>query len=46
MDGHHLCMMMRGVEKQNSHIQTSALRGSFLDRDVRRSFFSHVLQSA
>ncbi|MEO6878048.1 MAG: GTP cyclohydrolase I FolE, partial [Gemmatimonadaceae bacterium] len=27
----HLCMMMRGVEKQNSHTITSALRGQFRD---------------
>jgi GTP cyclohydrolase I len=27
----HLCMMMRGVEKQNSRTITSALRGQFRD---------------
>jgi GTP cyclohydrolase I len=30
----HLCMMMRGVEKQNSKTITSAMRGAFMD-DIR-----------
>jgi GTP cyclohydrolase IA len=29
IEAEHLCMMMRGVEKQNSKTLTSALRGSF-----------------
>jgi GTP cyclohydrolase I len=29
IEAEHLCMMMRGVEKQNSRTLTSALRGSF-----------------
>jgi GTP cyclohydrolase I len=33
-EAYHLCMMMRGVEKQNSKTITSAMRGSFLD-DIR-----------
>ena len=35
----HLCMMMRGVEKQNSKTITSALRGSFRDDAKTRSEF-------
>ncbi len=35
----HLCMMMRGVEKQNSATLTSALRGSFRDDARTRDEF-------
>ncbi len=31
IEAYHLCMMMRGVEKQNSKTITSAMRGSFMD---------------
>jgi GTP cyclohydrolase IA len=34
VEAYHLCMMMRGVEKQNSKTITSAMRGVFLD-DMR-----------
>ena len=37
----HLCMMMRGVEKQNSEMTTSAVLGSFrADEKVRAEFLS------
>ncbi len=35
----HLCMMMRGVQKQNSKTITSAMRGSFLDSLATREEF-------
>ena len=35
----HLCMMMRGVEKQNSKTITSALRGNFRDCSMTRDEF-------
>ena len=39
----HLCMMMRGVEKQNSEMVTSAMLGSFrADEKVRQEFLSLV----
>ena len=39
IEASHLCMMMRGVEKQNSTTITSALRGSFLaDARTREEF--------
>jgi GTP cyclohydrolase I len=38
IEAYHLCMMMRGVEKQNSKTVTSALRGSFHDGKTRDEF--------
>ncbi len=43
-EGRHMCMMMRGVEKQNSAIQTSTLRGCFNIPAVRREFFMHAMK--
>ncbi|HEX7048769.1 MAG TPA: GTP cyclohydrolase I FolE [Longimicrobiales bacterium] len=39
IEAHHLCMMMRGVEKQNSKTITSAVRGVFADCPMRRDEF-------
>jgi len=39
IEAYHLCMMMRGVEKQNSKTVTSALRGIFRDDAKSRSEF-------
>ena len=39
----HLCMMMRGVEKQNSEMTTSAVLGTFrTDEKVRQEFLSLI----
>jgi len=38
----HLCMMMRGVEKQNSRTITSSLRGLFRDDAKTRSEFLNL----
>jgi len=39
----HLCMMMRGVEKQNSEMTTSAVLGSFrTDSKVRGEFLALI----
>ncbi len=39
VEAYHLCMMMRGVQKQNSKTITSAMRGSFLaDQRTRDEF--------
>jgi GTP cyclohydrolase IA len=43
VEASHLCMMMRGVEKQNSRTITSAMRGSFLsDPRTREEFLGLV----
>ena len=39
IEARHLCMMMRGVEKQTSKAVTSALRGMFLDDAKSRDEF-------
>jgi len=39
LEARHLCMMMRGVEKQHSLAVTSALRGSFRDDAKTRDEF-------
>ncbi len=39
MEAYHLCMMMRGVQKQNSKTITSAMRGAFLDDQRTRDEF-------
>ena len=41
IEAYHLCMMMRGVEKQNSKTITSAVRGLFRsDPRTREEFLS------
>lgn len=42
VEAHHLCMMMRGVEKQNSVTITSAMRGVFLNDAATREEFLHL----
>jgi GTP cyclohydrolase IA len=42
----HLCMMMRGVEKQNSKTITSALRGAFRDDHKTRDEFLRLAHNS
>ncbi len=44
IEAQHLCMMMRGVEKQNSRMKTSAMLGAFRDDPATRSEFLTLLQ--
>ncbi len=44
MECKHLCMMMRGVEKQNSLMSTSSVLGSFRDDLATRNVFLHLLR--
>ncbi len=43
IEAKHLCMMMRGVQKQNSVMKTSCLRGVFQDDARTRSEFLALL---
>ena len=42
VEARHLCMMMRGVEKQNSSTVTSAMVGVFLNHHTRNEFLSLI----
>ena len=46
IEARHLCMMMRGVEKQNSRTITSALRGVFRDDAKTRDEFLQLAYTA
>jgi GTP cyclohydrolase IA len=45
MQAQHLCMMMRGVEKQGSQMVTSAVLGAFRERDRTREEFMALLRT-
>jgi GTP cyclohydrolase I len=44
MEGTHLCMSMRGVEKQNSFAVTSAMLGAFRDNARTRMEFLELIK--
>ena len=46
IEAYHMCMMMRGVEKQNSRTITSALRGVFRDDAKTRDEFLHLAHAS
>ena len=43
MEGRHMCMQMRGVEKQNSFTSTSAMSGQFKKSAETRSEFLSII---
>ena len=45
IEAKHLCMMMRGVEKQNSNMVTSAMLGSFHDCSMTRNEFLQLVET-
>lgn len=44
IEAKHMCMMMRGVQKQNSEMRTSAMRGEFQRNQATRAEFLALLQ--
>jgi GTP cyclohydrolase I len=44
IEANHLCMMMRGVEKQNSRAITSCMLGSFQTDPKTRSEFMQLVK--
>ncbi len=44
MEAQHLCMLMRGVEKQNSKMVTSAMLGSFRKEQATRMEFLDLIK--
>ena len=45
IEARHLCMMMRGIEKQNSSTVTSSMVGCFQKKETRAEFLSLVKPS-
>ena len=42
-DSEHLCMLMRGVETKNTNITTSAVRGVFLEQEIKNEFLNLII---
>ncbi len=45
IEAKHLCMIMRGIQKQNSVTTTSAFTGEFLNKSTTREEFIHLIGS-
>ena len=44
IEAQHLCMQMRGVQKQNSITTTSAFSGAFMEEDITRQEFMSLVK--
>lgn len=44
IEAKHMCMMMRGVQKQNSSMTTSAMLGAFRDKQETRNEFLSLIK--
>ncbi len=44
IEAQHLCMQMRGVQKQNSFTITSAFSGAFMEEDITRQEFMNLVK--
>ena len=44
IEAQHLCMQMRGVQKQNSITTTSAFSGTFMEEDITRQEFMSLVK--
>ena len=44
IESQHMCMMMRGVEKQNSVMTTSCMLGAFRERPTTRTEFLSLIR--
>ena len=45
IEASHMCMMMRGVQKQNSTTTTSGFRGAFKESNTRNEFLKLIASS-
>ena len=45
IEASHMCMMMRGIQKQNSSTTTSGFRGAFKESNTRNEFLKLIASS-
>jgi GTP cyclohydrolase I len=45
IEAQHMCMQMRGVQKQNSITTTSAFTGEFMEEERTRQEFIHLIST-